>query len=198
VLKTYNQIRDSWMSLYDPENRNGLSMGIIHSHFNEPQFDLDLRKPAPEDLHEQIDADNLLREFETILGGTADEQVEPQPQPQSRERREVEAVRRDARRHGRGGGFGLAARNTFKSTLEASKKALRTNLNGTTGSMSSDHTSEHIESWRETQSNLEAKTNNWRTNNLSVVPFANSRFSELRNRHIQQPASELDTNGRTP
>jgi hypothetical protein len=170
-------------------------MGRIHSHFNELQLQLDLRKPAQEGLHEQIDANNLLREFEAIIGGPADEQVESQPQLQPRERREVEAARLDARRHGsRGGGFGLAARNKFKSTLEASKKTLKANMNGTDASISSDQTSE---SRREMQSILEA-TNNWRPNNFSGVPFANSRFSELRNRHIQQLASELDTNGRTP
>jgi hypothetical protein len=200
VLNTYNHIRDTWISLYDPENRNSSSMAIIYSHFNDERLDLDLRKPAPDSLYEQTSADKLLRELEMIIRGSVDDGVERQAQVKSQptKRAETAIVSQEARRHGRNGGFGLVARNTFKLTMEASKRTFRPNLNAKHGgSTSSEQSSEHTEVWKETQWTLEAKINNWRTKNLSGVPFADSRFWELRSRHIQQSGSELDTNGST-
>lgn len=194
VLKTYNYIRDSWTLLYDLENRNSSSMGIIYSHFNGERLSLDLRKPAPDSLHQQIDAHNLLGELETVIG--LDERAERQAQVQSTQRLETAAVSQEARRHGRDGGFGTTVRNKIKVKIEASGKKVRGNLNGKNWSTSSEQSSEHTEIWKETQETLEAKINNWRTKNLSGVPFADSRFSELRSRHIQQSGLELDTNGR--
>jgi hypothetical protein len=175
-------------------------MATIHSHFNEERLGLDLRKPAPDGLHEQIDADKLLRELETIVGGSVDERAESQTQVQSPQAKRLEAasVSQEVRRHGRNGGFGLTARHTFKMTIEASKKTFRTNMNGKLGgSTSRDQSSEYIEMSKETQWTLEAKLNNWRSKNLSGVPFAGSRFSELRSKRIQQTTSELDINGGT-
>jgi hypothetical protein len=173
-------------------------MAIIHSHFIQERLDLDLRKPAPEGLYEQIDSHRLLRELETIVGGSSDERVERQTQVQSPQvkRHEATTVSQAARKHGRGGGFGLAARNTFNLAIDASKKTFKNNVNGKLGgSTSSDHSSEHTEMSKEAQWTLESKLNNWRTKNLSGVPFAESRFAELRSKRIQQTTSELDTNG---
>jgi len=175
-------------------------MGLIYSRFIEARLDLDLRKPAPDGINKQIDADSLLRELETIVGGSVDERVERQTQIETpkAKRSEATTVSQAARKHGRGGGFGMAARNTLKQTVDTSRKAFRTNMNGKHGgNVSSDHSSEHTEISKDAQSTLEFRLNNWRTDNLSGVPFANSRFAEIRSKHLQQATSELDTNGGT-
>lgn len=75
VKRTYNYVRDAWMSLYDLENMHGPSMARIFSHFQDHRLKIDLRRPATEDLHEKIDPDNLLGEYETVVGKNENEIV---------------------------------------------------------------------------------------------------------------------------
>lgn len=192
VLNTYDQIRDLWMSLWDSHNRNSSSMATIHSHFIKERLDLDLREPAHANLYKQIDAHRLLLELETIVAGSIDERFNRQIQvePPKTKRPEAATISQTVRRHGRGGGFGLATRNTFKKTVDASRKTFMANMNGKlTGSTPSDHSSEHTEISKEAQSTLEFKLNNWRNKNLTGVPFAGSNFAELRSKRIQQTTS---------
>lgn len=156
ATRTYNYVRDAWMSLYDLENLHGPEMSRIFSHFKDPRLKFDLRKPAPEDLHEQIDPDNLLREYEVVVLKDEDQVVELPLQQLS----EAESAKLPPRTRGRGGGFSAIARMTIHSGLEASKKIMK---NGATSrSLSSSQGSEHGDSWKAKQSNMEAHANNWR------------------------------------
>jgi hypothetical protein len=185
--KTYNYVRDSWMSLYDPENMHGPSMSRIFSHFSDPRLKLDLRKGAPEDLHEQIDPNKLLHEYEIVVGKNEDQVAELHQLP------EAELAKLPPRTRGRGGGFSAIARMAIHSGLEASKMVMKNG--GTSRSLSSSQGSEQDEGWRETQSTMEADANNWRTRNLAGITLSNSRFSELRSKHLYQRVSEIDSNG---
>jgi hypothetical protein len=176
------------MSLYDPENMHGPSMSRIFCHFSDPRLKLDLRKGAPEDLHEQIDPNKLLHEYEIVVGKNEDQVPELHQLP------EAESAKPPPRTRGRGGGFSAIARMAIHSGLEASKRVMK---NGETSrSLSSSQGSEQDEGWRETQSTMEADANNWRTRNLAGITLSNSRFSELRSKHLYQRVSEIDSNGR--
>jgi hypothetical protein len=178
------------MSLYEPENLYGDSMSRIFSHFGDPRLKMDLRKAAPEDIHEKIDSDKLLREYETVLG-RSEEQVVELP---LHELAEPDSAKLPPLTRGRGGGFSALARNAIHSGLETSKKMVK---NGATlRNWSSSQGNEDNTAWRSRQSIMEADANNWRTRNLAGIPFSNSRFSELRSKHIHQRVPELESNGR--
>lgn len=193
VTRTYNYVRDSWMSLYDPEHLQELSMSKIYLHFMEPRLGLDLRKGAPEDIHEQIDPDNLLCEYELVVGRNCDPGAglqQEQPSPPI-----VEPPKTAARQRARGGAFSSMARRTFNSGLDASKKAVKNGLNGGTPKSESSRPGSEHEAWMERQPSMEASANNWRTRNLGRIPFSHSKFSALRSKHIHQPISEIGSNG---
>jgi hypothetical protein len=165
-------------------------MNRILEHFQDPRLNLDLRKPVPEDLQERIDPDNLLREYEIVVGKNEEPAVEPTLQQLP----EAESVKLPPRRRGRGGAFAAITRMAIHSGLEASKKAVKT---GTAPrSLNSSQGSEHSVAWRETQSTMEANANNWRSRNLAGIPLSNSKFSELRSVHIHQRVPEIDSNSR--
>lgn len=116
--KTYNYVRDAWISLYDLEHLHSPAMDEILAHFQHPNLNLDLRKPAPENLHERIDPDNILHEYEKVVGRSDEPIVElpvhSLPEPES--------AQLPPRRRGRGGTFSVLARNVIHSGLEVSKK----------------------------------------------------------------------------
>jgi hypothetical protein len=188
VKRTYNYVRDAWMSLYDPESMHSPSMSRIFSHFSDPRLKIDLRKAALEDLHEQIDPNKLLLEYEIVVGKDEDQAAELHQLP------EAESAKLPPRTRGRGGGFSAIARMTIHSGLEASKKVMKNG--GASRSLSSSQGSEQDEGWKETQSTMAAGANNWRTRNLAGITLSNSRFSELRSKHIYQRVLEIDSNGR--
>jgi hypothetical protein len=163
-------------------------MSRIFSHFEDPKLKINLRAAVPEDLHEQIDPDKFLREYEIVVGKNEDQVAELHQLP------EEESAKLPPRTRGRGGGFSAIARMTIHSGLEASKKVMKNG--GASRSLSSSQGSEQDEGWKETQSTMEADANNWRTRNLSGITLSNSRFSELRSKHIYQRVSEIDSNGR--
>jgi hypothetical protein len=183
-------VRDAWTSLWDLENLHGPTMSRIFLHFQDPRLKIDLRKRAAEDLHEQIDPNTLLKEYEIVVGKNEDQVMEvPLHQPP-----ETEMSKLPPRTRGRGGGFSAIARMTIHSGLEASKKMIKNG--GAPRSLSSSQGSEHDEVWKEKQPTMEADANNWRTKNLAGIPFSNSRFSALRSKHIYQRVQEIGSNGR--
>jgi hypothetical protein len=185
--KVYNYVHYAWTSLHQRENRHGPNMNRILSHFQ--SLNIDLRRPSPERLHEQIDPDNLLREYEIVVGRNEEQTVEPPMQQLA----ESNPTKLSPRRRGRGGAFAAMTRTAMHAGYEASKKFVQ---RGTvTRSLTSSQGSEHDEEWRETQSTMEADANNWRTNNLAGIPLLNSRFSELRSRHIKYLVPEMGSNG---
>ncbi len=185
VTRTYNCIRDAWISLYDLESTHESSMAKIYEHFANPRLGIDLRSPASDSIHEQVDPDNLLHELGTILGKQEWKLAEPPLL-------EIDAVNPPARTRGRSGGFSAIARMTIHSGYEKSKKIVRSN--GVSRSMSSSGGSDSGDSWKHAQSSLEADVKHWRACNLAGIPL--SEFFELRARHIQQPATELSPIGR--
>ncbi|KAG4426060.1 hypothetical protein IFR04_000767 [Cadophora malorum] len=185
ATRTYNCIRDSWISLYDPEGTHAMSMRKIHEHFEAPRLGIDLRCPAPEDLHEQIDADGLLHEFGTVLGR---EEGKPSESPLLG----LDVSSPPSRTRGRSGGFSAIARMAIHSGYEKSKKVARNN--GLSRSASSSQGSDSGDSWKQAQSSLESSLKHWRACNLAGIPL--SDFFDLRSRHIQQPTSELSPIGR--
>ncbi|KAH7324046.1 hypothetical protein BKA65DRAFT_568084 [Rhexocercosporidium sp. MPI-PUGE-AT-0058] len=185
VTKTYNCIRDAWISLYDSEDRHALSMSKIHEHFQDPRLGIDLRRPAPEDLHDQVDADRLLYEFGTVLGRQEGKSAELPLL-------ELDVASPPARPRGRSGGFSAIALMTINSGYEKSKKIAK--RNGLSRSMSSSQDSDSGDSWKQAQSSLESGLKQWRACNLVGIPI--SEFFDLRSRHIQQPTSELSPVGK--
>jgi len=188
--RAYNYVRNAWMSLWDPENMHGPSMNKIFSHFEDPRLKFDLRKDPPEDLHKQIDPNNILREYETVVGKNED-QVDELPLHQQPE---AESAKLPPRTRGRGGGFSAIARMTLHSGVEASKKVMK-NGGASRRSLSSSQGSEQDEGWKKTQPTMEADANNWRSRNFAGITLSNSTFSELRSRHIHQRVLEIDSNG---
>ncbi|KAH7388961.1 hypothetical protein BKA64DRAFT_126212 [Cadophora sp. MPI-SDFR-AT-0126] len=184
AAKSYNCIRDAWISLYDPEGTHAMSMGKIYEHFQDPRLGIDLRCPAPEDLHEQIDADGL-HEFGTILGRQEGKFTESPLL-------ELDATSPPSRTRGRSGGFSTIARMTIHSGYEKSKKIARNN--GLSRSASSSQGSDNGDSWKKAQSSLESNVKHWRACNLAGIPL--SEFFDLRSRHIQQSTAELSPIGR--
>jgi hypothetical protein len=106
------------------ENLHGPSMNRILSHFMDQNLNIDLRKPAPENLHEQIDPDNLLREYETVMGRNEKQAIESplQQLPES------DLAKLPPRRRGRGGAFSAVTRMAIHAGVKASKKVVK---NGT-------------------------------------------------------------------
>ncbi|KAL5315885.1 hypothetical protein ACEPPN_016759 [Leptodophora sp. 'Broadleaf-Isolate-01'] len=185
VTRTYNCIRDAWISLYDTDGTHALSMAKIHEHFRNPRLGIDLRYPAPEDLHDQVDADNLLHEFGTVLGRHEGKSAEPPLL-------ELDVVSPPARSRGRSGGFSAIARMTINSGYEKSKRIARSNV--LSRSVSSSQGSDSGDSWKQAQSSLESDVKHWRACNMAGIPL--SEFFDLRSRHIQQPTSELSPIGK--
>lgn len=175
--------------MYDLENLHGPSMNRILEHFQNPRLHIDLRKPVPEDLHDRIDPDNLLRAYEIVVG----KNEEPVVEPQLHQLPEAESVKLPPRRRGRGGAFAAITRMAIHSGFEATKKVVNSTA---PRSLSSSQGSEHSEVWKETQSTMEANANNWRSKNFDGIPLSNSRFSELRSKHIYQRVAEIGSNGR--
>lgn len=184
-MRTYSCIRDAWMSLYDSAGTHATSMSKILEHFQDPRLGIDLRCPPPNDLHDQIDADNLLHEFGTVLGRHEGKSAEPPLL-------ELDVLSPPARTRGRSGGFSAIARMTIHSGYEKSKKIAKNN--GLSRNVSSSRGSDSGDSWRQAQSSLESDVKYWRACNLAGIPL--SEFFDLRSRHIQQPTSELSPIGK--
>ncbi|KAH8748807.1 hypothetical protein F5882DRAFT_445958 [Hyaloscypha sp. PMI_1271] len=180
VLKTYNHVRDAWVSLV-PQSAYSSDMKRMLAHFNEPHLGLDLTKPEPKRLRE-ISPNRLLEEFEKVLEESEDGQVESQPRPSS------------IIRHGRGG---VVSTTIFQGFRSAKASVKRRRFPKSMGTGCGEHSG-----LGQRQPNLLFEMNNWRNGNILVgIPLdPDSKFSSLRKEHNRsendpQPASELETNG---
>jgi hypothetical protein len=187
LFKTYNFVRDKWISLYHPEQQLVPYMNAILAHFDDITFNIDLRDPATEHLQEKIDPHTLLEEFMTIV--MKEEEAPTEPHPPLKQR----PVSTDSfittpkpMRGGRGMGpdnFGSAMSSKISKGWGSIKPKGKNKTPNGSGSIATSDKS--LESWNERKAKLEHSINNFREN-LRWITYAGSTFSELRNSQIHR------------
>jgi hypothetical protein len=188
LFKTYNFVRDNWISLYHPEQQLVPYMNAILAHFDDITFNIDLRDPATEHLQEKIDPYTLLEEFMTIV--MKEEEAPTAPHPRMKQRPVSTDSFITAPKPISGGGRGMGP-NNFGAAMSSSiskgwgsikPKGKNKTPNGSGSIATSDKS---LESWNERKAKLEHSINNFREN-VRWITFTGSTFSELRNAQIHR------------
>jgi hypothetical protein len=158
LFKTYNFVRDNWISLYQPEQQLVPYMNAILAHFDDITFNIDLRDPATEHLQEKIDPYTLLEESMTIV--MKEEEAPTDPHPRMKQRPVSIDSLITTPKPMRGGGRGMGPNNFGALTSSLISKGWGSikpkGKNKTPNGLGSIATSDKsLESWNERKAKLE-------------------------------------------